>query len=247
VRYDPESRHRRSVRLKGYDYACAGACFVTICTQDRACLFGEIENGKMLLNDAGRMVQSVWNELPVYYAGIETDAFIIMPNHIHGIIVITDPSTTSAAAVVVGAGPCACPDSGPRVCPDSGPRACPDYDGHVDYPNDLQRITGQPITGQQEGGQPQGVAPTGGVVPVKNGGVQTGLSLPDAVHRFKSMTTHQYIHGVKQSGWPPFRSRLWQRNYWEHIVRNAQDLARLREYIRFNPETWALDALMVAH
>ncbi len=136
MRYDPESRHRRSVRLKGYDYACAGAYFVTICTQDRACLFGEIENGKMLLNDAGRMVQSVWNELPVYYAGIETDAFIIMPNH---------------------------------------------------------------------------------------------------------------IHGVKQSGWPPFRSRLWQRNYWEHIVRNEQDLMCLREYIRFNPKKWALDALMVAH
>jgi len=86
-------------------------------------------------------------------------------------------------------------------------------------------------------------------VGVKNDGVRagTGLSLPDVVHRFKSMTTHQYIHGVKQSGWPPFPGKLWQRNYWEHIVRNEQDLTRLRAYIRHNPKKLALDELMAVH
>jgi len=81
---------------------------------------------------------------------------------------------------------------------------------------------------------------------MENGGVQTGLSLPDTVHRFKSMTTHQYIHGVKQSGWPPFPGRLWQRTL-EHVVRNEPDLNRLREYIYHNPEKWALDELMAVH
>jgi REP element-mobilizing transposase RayT len=80
-------KHRRSIRLGGYDYAQAGAYFVTICTHDRACLFGDVVDGVMCLNDAGRMVQSVWDELPVYYPGVETDAFVVMPNHVHGILV----------------------------------------------------------------------------------------------------------------------------------------------------------------
>ena len=77
---------RRSLRLNGYDYAQAGAYFVTICTQDRACLFGDIVDEEMRLNDAGRMVRSVWEGLPDRFPGIETDAFVVMPNHVHGIM-----------------------------------------------------------------------------------------------------------------------------------------------------------------
>ncbi len=172
-------RNRRSIRLWGYDYSQAGAYFVTICTQKRACLFGDIIDGNMVLNDAGRMVDIVWNEIPKYYAGIDIDAFQIMPNHIHGIIVI-----------VVGAGPCACPDTG----------------------------------------QPQGVAPT-----------TAGLSLPDVVHRFKTLTTKRYADGVKQHNWPRFPGKLWQRNYYEHIVRNENELNRIRQYIINNPVKWELD------
>ena len=104
---DPEKHHRRSIRLKGYDYSRAGAYFVTICTQNRECLFGDIVDGEMMLNDAGRMVDAVWNAMPKYYTGVDVDLFQIMPNHIHGIIII------------VGAGPCACPDMGQPhgVCP----------------------------------------------------------------------------------------------------------------------------------
>jgi len=153
VKYQPDIHHRRSIRLKGYDYAQAGTYFVTICMQNRECLFGDIVDGEMVLNDAGRMVQNVWDEIPKYYADIETDECVIMPNHIHGIIII------------VGA----------------GPRACPD--------------TGQP----RDDGQPQGVAPT--------------LSLPDVVHRLKTMTTKRYTDGVKESSWPQYPNKLWQRNY----------------------------------
>jgi hypothetical protein len=76
-------------------------------------------------------------------------------------------------------------------------------------------------------GQPQGVAPT--------------LGLPDVVHRFKTMTTKRYADGVKRLGWEPFRGRLWQRNYYEHIIRNEESFNRIREYILTNPMRWALD------
>lgn len=83
----PERRSRRSIRLKGYDYAGAGAYFVTICAHNRECLFGKIVDGKMVLNDAGRMVETVWDQLPIRFPHLELDEFIVMPNHIHGILV----------------------------------------------------------------------------------------------------------------------------------------------------------------
>jgi putative transposase len=76
---------RCSLRLKDYDYAQAGACFVTICTQDRACLFGDIVGEEMRLNANGREVQALWNELPNRFARLELDAFVVMPNHVRGI------------------------------------------------------------------------------------------------------------------------------------------------------------------
>jgi REP element-mobilizing transposase RayT len=90
MQFDPDKRGRRSIRLPGYDYAQAGAYFVTVVTKDRACLFGEIVNGQMRFNDGGRIIQSTWNELPKHYTGVECDAFVVMPNHVHGIIVLAD-------------------------------------------------------------------------------------------------------------------------------------------------------------
>jgi putative transposase len=86
MKYDGEIHHRRSIRLRGYDYSQPGAYFVTICTYKRACLFGSITDGEMQPNTAGRIVQAVWAELPVRFPHIEVDNFITMPNHIHGII-----------------------------------------------------------------------------------------------------------------------------------------------------------------
>ncbi len=88
--YDPDIHHRRSIRLKGYDYAQAGACFVTLCGQHRERLFGDILGGEMTLNEAGQMVQTVWEGLPGRFPVVVLDAFAIMPNHLHGVIVITD-------------------------------------------------------------------------------------------------------------------------------------------------------------
>ncbi len=181
MKYNSEIHHRLSIRLKGYDYSQKGAYFVTICAQNRVCRFGDVLDGEMGLKDAGRMVQEVWNQISENYSGITTDAFVVMPNHIHGIIIV--------GAI---------------------PRDCPGANGRTE-------------------GQPQGVAPTG------------VLSLPDVVQSFKSLTTKYYIDGVKQRGWRPFHGKLWQRNYYEHIIRNMNNLYETREYIANNPLQWQWD------
>jgi REP element-mobilizing transposase RayT len=188
-----ETKHRRSARLKAYDYSRSGAYFITICTQDRACLFGQVFENEVRLNGPGLTVQAVWDEMPAHYPGVEADSFVVMPNHIHGIIVLAHTS----------------PDTQPA------------------------RETGLR-------GQPRGVAPTDRFSP--GGKPPTGLTLGDAVHRFKTMTTKRYTDGVKQVGWPPYRGRLWQRNYFEHVIRDEHDLARIRQYIADNPMRWSVDA-----
>jgi REP element-mobilizing transposase RayT len=89
MRFDPEKHHRRSIRLKGYDYRRQGAYFVTICTHDRLCLFGEVVGGEMRLNEYGRIALGCWKEIPLHFPQAELDAFVVMPNHVHGIIVLT--------------------------------------------------------------------------------------------------------------------------------------------------------------
>ncbi|MBI4787545.1 MAG: transposase [Chloroflexi bacterium] len=195
--YDPQKHHRRSIRLKGYDYSQAGVYYVTIVAQNRACLFGEVVRAEMQLNDAGRMVQSQWECLPQRFPNVETDEFIVMPNHFHGALLIMDKT--------VGAVPCARPV--------------------VPQPN-----KGRPQGGQPPGGQPQGIAPT-----------EHDPTLGSIVGAWKSIVTDEYIRGVHELNWEPFYRKLWQRNYWEHIVRDEPDLNRIREYIINNPANWDSD------
>jgi REP element-mobilizing transposase RayT len=86
MKYNPDIHHRRSIRLTGYDYSQCGYYFITVCTQGRRCLFGEIKKGRLILNDAGKMIGHWWNELKNKYANIEIDEYVVMPNHCHGII-----------------------------------------------------------------------------------------------------------------------------------------------------------------
>jgi len=90
MKYNPELHHRRSIRLNGYDYSRAGAYFVTVCTQNRECLFGEIVNGEMVLNDAGRMAKQCWHDIPSHFSHVKLDEFVVMPNHVHGILCVAD-------------------------------------------------------------------------------------------------------------------------------------------------------------
>ena len=87
--FNPKIHHRRSIRLKGYDYSRAGLYFITICVQDRKYLFGKIENEEMALNDFGTIAYQQWAKLPERFANMELDVFQIMPNHMHGIIILT--------------------------------------------------------------------------------------------------------------------------------------------------------------
>lgn len=89
--FNPDIHHRRSLRLKGYDYSSVGAYFVTICTWQRECLFGAIEDGEMRLNTMGLIVESLWCRLPEHFTNIDLDTYAIMPNHFHGILQITTP------------------------------------------------------------------------------------------------------------------------------------------------------------
>ncbi|MDD5774046.1 MAG: hypothetical protein PHX78_11330 [bacterium] len=97
MKYNPDIHYRRSIRLKDFDYSDGGYYFVTICVNERSYLFGDIVNKKMILNNAGQMIFNIWDEIPKYYDGIDIDEFQIMPNHIHGI-------------VIVGAVPCGRPE-----------------------------------------------------------------------------------------------------------------------------------------
>jgi len=177
--YDPPQR--RSVRLKGFDYASAGAFFVTVGVQKRECLWGDVRDGEMCLSDAGRMILDVWESLPERFPFVSLDVFVVMPNHVHGIIICND---TGVGAGLVPA-----------------------------------------LHAPQIEGRPQGIAPT----------------LGDVVGAFKSLTTHRYISGVKNHGWPAFDKRLWQRNYYERILRDEDELKAIREYIVHNPLGWAQD------
>ena len=153
---------------------------MTICTQNRERFFGNVVNGKMCLNFAGEKVDCSWNELSSQFPSIELDEYVIMPDHLQGIIVITGP------------------------------------------------VVGAPLVGalrNENEGRAQGIAPTLGQI----------------VGAYKSITTHQYIKGVKLMNWPVFKNKLWQRNYYERVIRNERELFEVRKYIQENPLKWDLD------
>jgi putative transposase len=205
LRQNDRRPKRRSIRLPGYDYSKPGAYFVSICTKDRKCLFGDIVNREMSLNAAGRMVEKWFGELENKFQDIRCDEYIIMPNHFHAIIqnIGVDP---------VGADLCVCPDD-LCVCPD-GCRGGPATEKTIPR----KRMVDKHATGEH-----------------------TGSPLQRVIQWFKTMTTNEYIRGVKQNGWLPFPGKLWQRNYYEHIIRNENEMARIQEYILNNLAQWATD------
>jgi putative transposase len=199
LKYNADIHHRRSIRLTGFDYSQCGYYFITVCTRDRRCLFGEIEKGRMILNDAGQMIGRWWNELKNKYANIEIDEYVVMPNHCHGIINIIDPVPVRADL---------------RVRP-----VCPNHlgsDETAKRPDGMGEHAGSPLHGRP---------------------------IYKMVQWFKTMTTNEYIHNVKYNRWEPFDGKLWQRNYYEQIVRDETSLQRIREYIVNNPHQWQQDKL----
>lgn len=172
-----ERHNRRSIRLQGYDYSAAGAYFVTVCVKNRECLFGEIVDAEMRLNDAGRIVHDTWFALPDHYTGVETETFVVMPNHVHGIIVLND-CDVRADDIDVGAG----------------------------------------------------------FKPAHTTTTKRRHGLSEIVRGLKTFSA-RHINALRQT--PGIA--LWQRNYYEHIIRNEDSLDRIRAYIADNPARWACD------
>ena len=180
-------QRRRSIRLREYDYAQAGSYFVTIVTRERACLFGEIVDGEMRPNQFGHIVRATWDELADHYPGVEGDAFVARPNHVHGIIMLADDG---GGVIDVGAG------FKPAL-------------GVVAGPNSVRA----------------GLNPA----PTRRG-------LPEIIRGFKTFSARRINELRDTSGAP-----VWQRNYYEHVVRGENELSRIREYILNNPLQWDMD------
>jgi len=158
-------QHRRRIRLRGYDYSHPGAYFLTICKHKYGSAFGEILDGKMKLNECGHIISACWHNLPEYHPHVTLNAFIVMPNHVHVIVVIN------------------------RVDSESAPVG----------------------SGEQR-------------------------SLFEIVRVFKTSSSRR-INKVRGTVGSP----VWQRSYWEHIIRNQEEFNRIHEYIIANPRRWHLD------
>jgi len=186
---------RRQIRLKKYDYSDAGWYFVTICTQNRECLFRDIINNQMNLNIFGEIIKRYWLEIPNHFKNVELDEFVIMPNHIHGIIIIRRNTNK-----FVG--------NDPRVVP-------------------LNKTVLNNTKVGHDG-------PT-----LRNTRQQQLLFL--IIQWFKTITTNIYIKGVKNNQFSRFNKRIWQKSFYDHIIRNEYDLNRIHQYIRDNPINWNED------
>jgi REP element-mobilizing transposase RayT len=184
--YNPEFHHRQSIRLKGYDYSQSGAYFVTICSWQRECLFGKIANGEMILNEYGEIIMKCWDTIPSYFMNVRCDEFVVMPNHIHGVIFINNCR------------------------------------GEVSSPfSEIVLHNSKSKTALQKGGE---------TPPLRK------ITLGQIVACFKYQNVKQ-INQIRNTPGMP----VWQRNYYEHIIRDEKELQTIREYIVNNPMQWELD------
>lgn len=182
VKFDPQKHNRRSIRLKGYDYSQVGAYYVTIVAYRRECLFGAIVNKETRLSKFGVVVEQQWEKLPKRFPSIELGAYMVMPNHMHGIIVITDGRGTAETLTAFD---------------DESSRRAP-----------TQERFQKPVKG----------------------------SIPTIIRSYKSAVSYRINLMRKTDGVP-----VWQRNYYEHIIRNDKDLQSKTDYIYANPQLWDED------
>jgi REP element-mobilizing transposase RayT len=204
--------HRRSIRLNGYDYASAGAYFVTICAQERACVFGDVVDGEMRANACGRIVQDVWDGLASRYANVDLDAFVVMPNHVHGIIVLMDVPRPGAAGARgdVCRGAIHCAQGGGAM--DGGGAA--NHEGVINHARTTLGEMGAANSRAGAAGRPP---------------------LGEVVRAFKAVSARR----IRQQILPG--AAVWQRNYYEQIIRDDDSLNRVRAYVSANPTRWLTD------
>lgn len=225
--YHPNQHHRRSIRLKAFDYAQAGAHFVTVVTDDRACLFGRVIDGSVRLSDGGLAAQACWLAIPAHYPFVQLDAFVVMPNHVHGVIVITSHGTCVGTDRDGPNVPMGADAAGPR---DAG--GARDRHGPNDPPGGHHSV----------GGTNDAAGANASVV-----GANDYSPLPRRSFRSPSKTVGSVVRGFKIGVTKWFRAhtdvqRVWQRNYHEHVIRDEASWRRIRDYIAANPARWTTDA-----
>ncbi len=222
--YNPAIHHRRSIRLKEYDYSQAGLYFITICVQDKICLFGEIsaENKgnhtglpvqpQMILNEAGKIAVSCWLEIPAHFPNVTLHEYVVMPNHIHGIVELSGTS--------VGAKNISTENWAKNISHNSYETSTPDNGAkNISSKNRAKDISPQQTeSSKSESSQPRGTSQTIGSV-VR--GFKIGVT--------KWIRQNSNVHHV------------WQRNYYEHIIRDELSYIRIADYITDNPAKWQGD------
>ena len=173
MKYDPIIHHRRSIRLAGYDYTRAGAYYITIVTWQREEIFGEVVNGEMQLSSMGRIAEEYWRLIPKHFSHAELEAFVVMPNHIHGIIILDDDARTGTI-----------------------------YRAPTPAPTPTEQFQ-KPVAG----------------------------SIPTIMRTYKASVSRRIQKEHHETN-------IWQRNYYEHIVRDQADYERIAGYILSNPVNW---------
>ena len=179
--FNPDIHHRKSIRLPEYDYSGSGYYFITICTCQKLPLFGDVVEGTMNLNEMGQIVESELQAISSKQNHIFIDCFVIMPNHLHGILILSE---------AVGA-----------------------------------RFIAPNLSKSQYS---------------RKGAMNGAPTIGKIIHDFKARCTHAINHHRNSKGTP-----VWQRNYYERIIRNEVELRNIREYIQNNPAQWALNDLYV--
>lgn len=193
-KYNPDKHKRRSIRLKGYDYSREGLYFITICCQNRAHYFGEIINEEMQLNEIGEIAQKCWRDIPNHFKNVLLHTFVVMPNHIHGIIEIVTP---------VGA------------------------NQHLPYNETVNQHLPHNETANYhlpDDNRAKDISPLRG----------TSNTIGSIVRGFKIGVTKWVRSNTNIH-------QIWQRNYYEHIIRNEASYFRIHEYIENNPAKWTED------
>jgi len=219
----PESNRprRRAMRLPGYDYTQPGAYFVTICVQNRKCLFGTITDQEMQLNEIGQIVIDCWNHIPQHFPSVELYEYVVMPNHMHGIIAwgIPKPEDPHPPTTVGARSPrpsqTAAPFENTKNVGARSPRPSN---------NNVRNVGAR--SPRPSNNNPNRVNET------------PAPSLGKIIAYFKYQSTKRINQHYNTPG-----MRLWQKNYHDHIVRDDPNLQRLREYIQINPMKWELDQL----
>ena len=229
----PNKHHRRSIRLKGYDYTSAGAYFVTICVHGGDCALGRVVDGEMVLSDFGRVVDAFWAQVPVHFPNVSVEPHVTMPNHVHVIVTIHDDDGTKGGETQGGETP---PLRGTRdVC--RGAVSAPKDAA----PNDTAPNNTTPNTAVHNVTAPNDAAPKTtppGNTALKHPSAVTKPTLGQIVAYFKYQTTKTINQMRDTPG-----ERFWQRNYWEHIIRNESAHRQIYEYITSNPARWENDQL----